>query len=143
VGNSPAPVSAARSRLYRFDPNQADRGHCSPMTTLNPTKTTLERSGEDVKLHSKRVEKIQKYTQNDGGHFCERHHVFISTSNFHYTTFTKLHSKRVEKMENYTQNEWRRWCWPAASIFPLLHHVLINARGQLEAWKLHSFWVEM
>jgi hypothetical protein len=41
---------------------------------------TLETSGEDVTLHSKRVEKM-----------CG-----------------KLHSKRVEKMSNYTRNEWRR-----------------------------------
>jgi hypothetical protein len=28
-------------------------------------KSTLETSGEDVKLHSKRVEKIQNYTRNE------------------------------------------------------------------------------
>ncbi len=42
-------------------------------------KTTLETGWEDVKLHSKRVEKRKK-----------------------------LHSKRVEKRKNYTRNELRR-----------------------------------
>ena len=32
---------------------------------LNGDKTTLETSGEDVNLHSKRVEKMQNYTRNE------------------------------------------------------------------------------
>ncbi len=57
-------------------------------------KTTLETS-EDVKLHSKRVEKMHKYTRNE---FKKK----LETSED-----VKLHSKRVET-EGYTRNEWRR-----------------------------------
>ncbi len=53
-------------------------------------KTTLETSGEDVKLHSKRVEKMWNYTQNE----WRRCKTTLETSG----EDVKLHSKRVEKM---------------------------------------------
>ncbi len=53
-------------------------------------KTTLETSGEDVKLHSKRVEKMLNYARNEWGR-CK---TTLETSG----EDVKLHSKRVEKM---------------------------------------------
>ncbi len=52
-------------------------------------KNTLETSGEDVKLHSKRVEKTLNYTQNE----WRKHETTLKTSG----EDVKLHSKRVEK----------------------------------------------
>ncbi len=37
---------------------------------LNGDKTTLETSGEDVNLHSKRVENMQNYTRNECEKLC-------------------------------------------------------------------------
>jgi hypothetical protein len=37
----------------------------NPSVQFSPPKTTLETSGEDVKLDSKRVEKMQNYTRNE------------------------------------------------------------------------------
>ncbi len=62
-------------------------------------KTTLKTSGEDAKLHSRRVEKMQNYTRDQ----WRRCKITLETSGD-----AKLHSKRVEKMQNYTRDEWRR-----------------------------------
>ncbi len=64
-------------------------------------KTTLETSEEDLKLHSKRVKKMENYTPNG----WRRWKTTLQTGE----EDGKLHSKRVKKMENYTPNEWRRW----------------------------------
>jgi hypothetical protein len=61
-------------------------------------ETTLKTSGEDVKLHSKRVEKMWNYTRNE----WRRRENTLKTSG----EDVKLHSKRVEKMWNYTRNDW-------------------------------------
>jgi hypothetical protein len=61
---------------------------------------TLETGGEDVNLHSKRVEKMWTYTRN-GWRRCEP---TLETSG----EDVNLHSKRVEKMWTYTRNGWRR-----------------------------------
>jgi hypothetical protein len=53
-------------------------------------KTTLGTSGEDVKLHSKRVERMRNYTRNE----WRRCKTTLETSG----EDVKLHSKRVEKM---------------------------------------------
>ncbi len=53
-------------------------------------ENTLETSGEDVKLLSKRVEKMWNYTRN-GGRRCE-------TTLERSGEVVKLHSKGVEKM---------------------------------------------
>jgi hypothetical protein len=59
---------------------------------------TLETSGEDAKLHSKRVEKMQNYTRNE----WERRkttHVLVQLSQLETSgEDVRLHSKRVEKM---------------------------------------------
>jgi hypothetical protein len=52
-------------------------------------KFTLETSGEDGKIHSKRVEKMGKYTRNEWRR-CE---TTLETSG----EDVKIHSKRVEK----------------------------------------------
>jgi hypothetical protein len=57
-------------------------------------KTTLETSGKDVKLHSKRVEKIRNYTQNE----LKTYKITLETSG----EDQKIHSKRVVKIRNYT-----------------------------------------
>jgi hypothetical protein len=49
------------------------------LTVLNNgllVKTTLETSGEDVISHSKRVEKIQNYTQNECNFFSKLSNVY-------------------------------------------------------------------
>ncbi len=60
-------------------------------------KTTLKTSGEDVKPHSKRVEKMRNYTRNEWGR-CE---TTPKTSG----EYVKIHSKRVEKIYKYTPND--------------------------------------
>ena len=63
-------------------------------------KTTLETSGEDAKLHSKRLGKGHNYTRNE----WRRCKTTLGTSGEDAT----LHSKRVGKGHNYTRNEWER-----------------------------------
>ena len=53
-------------------------------------KTTLETSGEDVNLHSKRVEKIKNHTRSE----WRSYKTTLETSG----EDVKLHSKRVERM---------------------------------------------
>jgi hypothetical protein len=53
-------------------------------------KTTPETSGEDAKLHPKRVEKMQNYTQNE------------------WRSFDNHTRNEWRTCENYTRNEWRR-----------------------------------
>ncbi len=73
-------------------------------------------SGEDTKLHSKRVEKIKSAT-----FWFLRHHnlwfLFNDFPNWRLNNLTtlersgedvKLHSKGVGKMWKYTRNEWER-----------------------------------
>ncbi len=73
-------------------------------------KTTLETSGEDVKLHSKRVEKIAWADVLPVLIDMVRNLVLSVSSTFaNSVTNLKLHSKRVEKMEDYTPKWWRRW----------------------------------
>jgi hypothetical protein len=84
-------------------------------------KTTLETSGEDAKLHSKRLGKGHNYTRNEwrrckttlgtSGEDAtltrnewERGITALGTSGEDAT----LHSKRVGKGHNYTRNEWER-----------------------------------
>ncbi len=55
-------------------------------------KFTLETSGEDVKLHSKRVEKMQNHIPNE----WRRFKITLETSG----EDLKLHSKRVEKIRS-------------------------------------------
>ncbi len=63
----------------------------SPNHAVNTyiSKITLETSGEDAKLHSKRVEKMQNYTRNERRR-CK-------TTPETRVEDVKLHSKRVEK----------------------------------------------
>jgi hypothetical protein len=71
------------------------------MEQLKKGENTLETSGEDVKLHSKRVGKIGNYTRNEWGR-CDN--------------YTRNERGRCEnntlnewrRSEIYTQNEWRR-----------------------------------
>jgi hypothetical protein len=53
-------------------------------------KTTLDTSGEDAKLHSKRVKKMKNYTRDE----WRRCKTTLETSG----EDEKLHSRRVEKM---------------------------------------------
>ncbi len=63
------------------------KGGTAQTSTVNGEKYTLKSSGEDVKLHSKRVEKMQSYTRNEWG-------ITLETGG----EDSKLHSKRVQKM---------------------------------------------
>jgi hypothetical protein len=54
-------------------------------------QTTLETSGEDAKLHSKRVEKMPKYTRNE----WKRCQNTLETSG----KDVKIHSKRVDNID--------------------------------------------
>ncbi len=103
-------------------------------TQLVKTETTLGTSGEDGKLHSERVEKMENYTRNEWrkwkitlGTSGEDKKISLETSGEDKKISletsgedkkislgtsgedAKFHSERVEKMENYTRNEWRRW----------------------------------
>ncbi len=96
-------------------------------TNLLSTKSTLDTSGEDENLHSKRVEKMKIYTRNE----WRRWKFTLKTSG----EVVELHSKRVSfdrdsveflesiipaslknlkrlvtpiKKKNYTRNGWRR-----------------------------------
>ena len=65
VGGRVAPLARSPPR------ENQNYGHYSAwprdhaMNWTEPEKTTLETSGEDVKLHSKRVEKMWNYTRNE------------------------------------------------------------------------------
>ncbi len=63
-------------------------------------ETSLVSSGEDVKLHSFRVDKMSNYTRLERRR-CET--ALVSSGED-----VKLHSFRAEKMKNYTRFEWRR-----------------------------------
>jgi hypothetical protein len=81
-------------------------------TTINYISTnTLETSGEDVKLHSKRVEKMLKYTRSEWRRSVDVKSAPLpavlsfslsvpvnTVCTFEIGMGWKLHSKRVEKM---------------------------------------------
>ncbi len=65
------------------------------------SKITLVSSGEDSKLHSFRLYKIQNYTR----FVWIRFKITLVSSG----EDSNLHSFRVEKIQNYTRFEWRRF----------------------------------
>jgi hypothetical protein len=84
-------------------------------------KTTLETSGADVKLHSKRVYFSASSPKSSHGSFTlpktyadhNAHVTGVIDMDVENTLETsgeeeKLDSKPVEKIKNYTRNEWRR-----------------------------------
>ncbi len=84
------------------------------------SRSTLETSGEDQELHSKRVEKIKNHTLNEkirnytrnewrrSGTTLEMSGEDQKTTHETSGEDQEPHSKRVEKIRNYTRNEWRR-----------------------------------
>ncbi len=67
---------------------------------LQKVDITLETSGEDRNIHSKRVEKMEIYNRNGWRRWKSKLETSGEDGN--------LHSKRVERMEIYTRNEWER-----------------------------------
>ncbi len=69
-------------------------------------ETTLETSGEEVKLHSKRVEKRWNYTRNEWGG-CNLSYFFrlSSSESTSYACAISLNFS-VASTDNYTRNEW-------------------------------------
>jgi hypothetical protein len=83
-------------------------------------KTTLETSGEDIKLHSKRVEKMSNYTRNEWG----RYKTALKTSG----EDVKLHSKRVGKMYSSAED----------LLGKLFIDCLLNANQKISVTKVSS-----
>ncbi len=87
-------------------------------------KTTLETSGKDVKLHSKRVEKMRNYTRDE----WKRCETTLETSGDEVKTALETSGEDITHLKinnfielclhtvaslftdtwNYTRNEWRR-----------------------------------
>jgi hypothetical protein len=99
---------AARFGSVQFNKN--DIGKNYTRNEWRRCKITLKASGEDVKLHSKRVEKMSKQIEKTHKFYAQRGES-VQANTLQITTLEtsvflgKLHSKRVSFWENYTRNE--------------------------------------